>query len=198
MFLSPCHYGCTNHTKTNNSVSFYSSCNCAGDSTVRLTEAACKFRQIPCVAIFALTVTGATLVVFFTAFIQVPLLQVLLYSVPISYQSMALGLRQTIVRVFGQTTGPLLFGFIFDQSCLVWLTDCYRRKTCKVYNNRRMGISMALSGFSTRIISGIACIIVFMHWERHGSDEVVIPGNLITVTAPDPVNKDENGEVTKL
>ncbi|CAF4230715.1 unnamed protein product, partial [Rotaria magnacalcarata] len=75
MFLSPCHYGCTNHTKTNNSVSFYSSCNCAGDSTVRLTEATCKFRQIPCVAIFALTVTGATLVVFFTAFIQVPLLQ---------------------------------------------------------------------------------------------------------------------------
>ncbi|CAF3695614.1 unnamed protein product [Rotaria socialis] len=198
MFLSPCHYGCTNYTTTNNSVSFYSSCNCAEDSTVRLSEAACKFRQIPCVAIFVLTMTGATLVVFFTAFIQVPLLQVLLYSVPISCQSMALGLRQTIVRVFGQTTGPLLFGFIFDQSCLVWLTDCYGRKTCEVYDNRHMGISMALSGFSTRIISGIACIIVFIHWKRHGSDAVVIPANSIAVAAPDLVNKDENDEVTKL
>src|SRR4051812_1973450 len=107
--------------------------------------------------------TGATFVVFFTAFIQVPMLQILLYSVPLPYQSMALGLRQTIVRVLGQTTGPLLFGFVFDQSCLVWLTDCYGRRTCKVYNNRRMGISMALSGFSTRIISGIACIIVFIN-----------------------------------
>jgi hypothetical protein len=142
--------------------------------------------------------TGATFVVFFTAFIQVPMLQVLLYSVPLPYQSMALGVRQTIVRVLGQTSGPLLFGFVFDQSCLVWLTDCYARRTCKVYNNRRMGMSMALAGFSTRIISGIACIIVFVNWKLKHSDEVINPPKPVAIITNDPKTKNENGEMTKL
>ena len=114
---------------------------------------------------FALTIVGAAFIVFFTAMIQVPLLQVLLYSVPLPDQSMALGLRQTIVRVLGQTTGPLLFGFVFDQACLIWLTDCFARRTCKVYDNRRMGLTMALSGFTARLTSGLACMIVFLHWK---------------------------------
>lgn len=116
---------------------------------------------------------GAMLVVFLTALIQVPMLQVLLYSIPFSYQSMALGLRQTIVRVFGQTTGPLLFGLVFDQTCLIWLTDCYSRRTCKVYDNRRMGLSMALSGFSTRFISGLACGLVVLHWKLKKPDATI-------------------------
>ena len=99
------------------------------------------------------------------------MLQVLLYSVPPSYQSMALALRQTIVRVLGQTTGPILFGLVFDQSCLVWLTDCYGRKTCKVYNNRRMGLSMALSGLLTRSTSGIAFGIVYFIWRSQEARE---------------------------
>jgi len=149
-------------------------------------------------AIFALTMTGATFVVFFTAFIQVPLLQVLLYSVPLRYQNMALALRQTIVRVLGQTTGPLLFGFVFDQSCLVWLTDCYNRRTCKVYNNRRMGLSMALSGFFTRLISGIACGIVYFNWKLKHSDQNEIPSNTVRTNTDDPIHKNENVEITRL
>lgn len=48
MFLSPCHYGCTNQTLDENNTILYSSCNCANDSTVILAEAACQFRRIPC------------------------------------------------------------------------------------------------------------------------------------------------------
>lgn len=150
------------------------------------------------ITIFAFTMTGAALVVFFTAFIQVPLLQVLLYSVPLPYQNMALGLRQTVVRVLGQTTGPLLFGFVFDQSCLVWLMDCNGRKTCKVYNNYRMGVSMAVSGFSTRIISGIACIIVFIHWKFRDSDQTIAPTDPGTKIPSESINQNQNGEVSKL
>ncbi len=107
---------------------------------------------------------------------------------------MALGLRQTIVRVLGQTTGPLLFGFAFDQSCLVWLTDCYSRRTCTVYNNRLMGLSMALTGFSARMISGISCIIVFAVWRLKHSDEVPIPPDTVTMDSNAPINKNDNGE----
>lgn len=48
MFLSPCHYGCTNQTITENGTTLYSSCNCERDPTVILTETACQFRRIPC------------------------------------------------------------------------------------------------------------------------------------------------------
>jgi hypothetical protein len=55
MFLSPCHYGCINQTTSaNDSATYYSSCNCADDPTVQLTEAACRFRKIPCKRIFKL------------------------------------------------------------------------------------------------------------------------------------------------
>ena len=147
---------------------------------------------------FGLTMTGATFVVFFTAFIQVPMLRVLLYSVPFASQSMALALRQTIVRVLGQTAGPLLFGFVFDQSCLIWLTDCYARRTCKVYNNRRMGLSMALSGFSTRFISGIACLVVYLNWKLRHSNENELPVNTVTLSVDNSTHKNENNEITRL
>lgn len=208
MYLSPCHFGCTNQTTLNdNSTTYYSSCHCSQETVV--SEVACRFRRIPCktsyqlhkssilhsnlgVLIFALTLTGATFVVFFTAFIQVPLLQVLLYSVPLSQQSMALALRQTVVRVLGQTTGPLLFGFVFDQTCLVWLSDCYGRRTCKVYQNRRMSLSMALSGFTARLLSGIACAVVFFHWKyRHTNVDDEIASN-------DSAYKNQNNEMTRL
>ncbi|CAF0760121.1 unnamed protein product [Adineta steineri] len=194
MFLSPCHFGCTNETVASNGNTYYSTCNCAADDFVTVTESACRFRRIPCPTIFALAMSGATLVVFLTAFIQVPMLQVLLYSVPLPYHSMALGLRQTIVRVFGQTTGPLLFGFVFDESCLVWLVDCYKRRTCTVYDNRRMGISMALSGFSARLISGICCIIVFTNWRLKHSNEIVRPPNSTRVDPMTPINRNEDSE----
>ncbi|CAF2415771.1 unnamed protein product [Rotaria sp. Silwood2] len=197
MYLSPCHFGCANQTIIKSSNTFlYSSCNCAEDTIV--SETVCRFRRIPCTTMFALTMAGATFVVFFTAFIQVPMLQVLLYSVSPSYQNMALALRQTIVRVLGQTTGPLLFGYVFDQSCLVWLTDCYARRTCKVYNNRRMGLSMALSGFSIRLISGIACAVVYFNWKFIDSNQNDSSLNTQRVIADDPIHYNEDHEITRL
>ncbi|CAF0929996.1 unnamed protein product [Rotaria sordida] len=190
MYLSPCHFGCINQTIiTSNNTMLYSLCNCAEDTI--LSETVCRFRRIPCMTMFILTMIGATFLVFFTAFIQVPMLQVLLYSVSLPYQNMALAIRQTIVRVLGQTTGPLLFGYVFDQSCLVWLTDCYDRQTCKVYDNRRMSLSMALSGFSIRLISGIACSIVYFNWKFKHSNQNDISSNNLHMTS------NEEHEITR-
>ncbi len=47
MFLSPCHFGCTNQTTLNdNNTIYYSACNCAEDTIV--SETVCRFRRIPC------------------------------------------------------------------------------------------------------------------------------------------------------
>jgi hypothetical protein len=48
MYLSPCHFGCTNQTTSNNNNStyFYSSCSCG--QNIVLSESSCRFRRIPC------------------------------------------------------------------------------------------------------------------------------------------------------
>lgn len=218
MFLSPCHFGCINQTTiTSNNTILYSSCNCAAGTIV--SETVCRFRRIPCksvifvyfkyverlntffclgTVIFVLTLFGATFLVFFTAFIQVPMLQVLLHSVPLVHQSMALALRQTIVRVLGQTTGPLLFGYIFDRACLIWLTDCYGRKTCKLYDNRRMSLSMALLGFSVRLMSGLTCSIVYIKWRLIQSSEVESTSNTRHISNDVSTDPSEPHEITRL
>ena len=51
MYLSPCHYGCiAQKNSSSTSGNLYSSCNCADDSTVSVSEAACLFRRVPCKA----------------------------------------------------------------------------------------------------------------------------------------------------
>ncbi|CAF0726669.1 unnamed protein product [Didymodactylos carnosus] len=199
MYLSPCHFGCISQNQSSileNQTTYYWQCNCA-DSTVIVSESACKFRKIPCKVVFVLTLFGAAVVVFFTALVQVPMLRVLLYSVPLVQQTVALGLRQAIVRVLGQTSGPLLFGFVFDESCLVWQKDCYNRRVCKVYDNRRMGLSMALSGFLARFISGMACIVVFINWKwkhPHDGEENEKDGENVAET----IKTEQDGENTRL
>lgn len=49
MYLSPCHYGCVNQTTVESTnTNLYSSCNCADNTQVTLSETVCRFRRIPC------------------------------------------------------------------------------------------------------------------------------------------------------
>ena len=50
-------------------------------------------------------------------------------------------------RVFGTIPGPLVFGALFDTSCLNWQDDCGRRGNCWVYDNNELSIRvLAFSG----------------------------------------------------
>lgn len=53
---------------------------------------------------------------------------------------MALGLQSAIWRIFGAIPGPLIFGAIFDGTCLNWEGECGRRGNCWVYDNSLLSI----------------------------------------------------------
>lgn len=53
---------------------------------------------------------------------------------------MALGVQSVLFRALGSIPGPILFGVIFDSSCVYWQYDCGRRGNCWVYNNSHISI----------------------------------------------------------
>lgn len=55
-------------------------------------------------------------------------------------RSLALGVQSVLWRAFGSIPGPIIFGVIFDSSCVYWQFDCGRRGNCWVYNNDLIGI----------------------------------------------------------
>ena len=64
-------------------------------------------------------------------------------------RSLALGVQSLVFRAFGSIPGPIVFGVIFDSTCLFWQFDCDRRGNCWVYDNLSLSnraLALALSG----------------------------------------------------
>lgn len=78
-------------------------------------------------------------------------------SVAEEQRSLALGVQSVLWRIMGSIPGPILFGVIFDSSCVYWQFECNRRGNCWVYNNHLISIR---AFFLT--ITGIAINTIFM------------------------------------
>ena len=59
----------------------------------------------------------------------------LLRCVPDSHRSFALGLQWIVIRLLGTIPGPILFGALFDHTCVLWQNHCGREGACKSYDN---------------------------------------------------------------
>lgn len=70
-------------------------------------------------------------------------------------RTLALGLQSLIFRAFGSIPGPIVFGVIFDSTCLFWQFDCDRRGNCWVYDNIALSnraLGLALSGVALNFL----------------------------------------------
>lgn len=55
--------------------------------------------------------------------------------VPDSHRSFALGLQWIVIRLLGTIPGPILFGVLFDRTCVLWQSTCGREGACRSYDN---------------------------------------------------------------
>lgn len=53
-------------------------------------------------------------------------------------RSFALGIQWIKVRIFGTIPAPLIFGFLIDDSCILWQESCDDAGACLVYDNYSM------------------------------------------------------------
>ncbi len=76
-------------------------------------------------------------------------------------RSLALGAQSVLFRMFGTIPGPILFGLIFDSTCIYWQYGCAGRGNCWVYENNHLSqraLSLALLGI------GVNFIFSFLSW----------------------------------
>ena len=79
-------------------------------------------------------------------------------------RTLALGLQSLLFRAVGSIPGPIVFGAIFDSTCLFWQFDCDRRGNCWVYNNVTLGnraVALALSGVVLNLIFSFLTWLVY-------------------------------------
>ena len=79
-------------------------------------------------------------------------------------RSLALGMQSVLWRAIGSIPGPLLYGVIFDTSCIYWQEECGRRGNCWVYNNSSISIRaffLSLFGVASNTVFMILCWVFF-------------------------------------
>ena len=77
-----------------------------------------------------------------------------------SLQALALGVRAAFVNLFGNFIGALLVGRVIDLSCRYWQNDCFGNRVCRLYDNAKMSLSLALVGFVGRALSALFMAVV--------------------------------------
>ena len=87
---------------------------------------------------------------------------ILYRSVAEEQRSLALGVQSVIWRMLGGIPGPILYGVIFDSSCIYWQEDCGRRGNCWVYNNDSIGNRAFFLSFFGVAISAVFMILCWL------------------------------------
>lgn len=73
-------------------------------------------------------------------------------------------MQSVLWRAVGSIPGPLLYGVIFDTSCIYWQEECGRRGNCWVYNNNSISVRaffLSLFGVAANTVFMILCWIFF-------------------------------------
>lgn len=89
---------------------------------------------------------------------------------PFELRTFAFGIRWIFVRLFGTIPGPLLFGYLVDQSCILWTQatgEVTRKVKCVIYDNPQLGYAI-ITGGVLHIIVNVTIIILCNFLLRNG------------------------------
>ncbi|XP_056589569.1 solute carrier organic anion transporter family member 4A1 [Triplophysa dalaica] len=155
MYFSPCHAGCSsiNHTYRPGDRQVFSGCSCVvgnvswgeeGFAEEGKCVSSCS--HMPTFLVF-LFVT-----IFFTFLCSVPALTATLRCVPDRQKSFGLGIQWIVVRTLGGIPGPIAFGSVIDNSCLLWEEKCGEYGSCYLYHNSAMSQYSLIAGIIYKVL----------------------------------------------
>ncbi|XP_071112274.1 solute carrier organic anion transporter family member 4C1-like [Haliotis cracherodii] len=156
VYFTPCHAGCSKDLGNGN----YSGCACVksptfANSSVEVTSKGCRES---CSLLYVFL--SLMFVLIFFVFIPVaPGDSVQLRCVPEEHKTFAQGVKLLIVRLLGTVPGPILYGRLLDESCVVWREKCDSRLSCWVYDSNTMARNLFLLMIGTCIFSGLFLVL---------------------------------------
>ncbi|XP_076060548.1 solute carrier organic anion transporter family member 4A1-like isoform X1 [Oratosquilla oratoria] len=101
------------------------------------------------------------IVMLITFTISLPALSSTLRCVPATHRSFALGLQWIVVRLLGTIPGPILFGALIDNTCMLWQENCGKKGSCRTYDNFYMSRYMMSISIVAKTLS---TILFFTSW----------------------------------
>ena len=84
---------------------------------------------------------------------------------------LALGVQAFIYRTFGSIPGRVLFGVMFDVSCITFNYECGVRGNCWIYDNNKLGLYIFSLAFPCVVI---AFILFLFHWILYPKQSMTI------------------------
>lgn len=79
-------------------------------------------------------------------------------------RTLALGVQSFCFRAVGAIPGPILYGVIFDSSCVYWQEECGRRGNCWVYNNDDISTRAFILSFMGVVICVVFLILCWIYY----------------------------------
>uniref|UniRef100_A0A7E4UYT0 Solute carrier organic anion transporter family member n=1 Tax=Panagrellus redivivus TaxID=6233 RepID=A0A7E4UYT0_PANRE len=162
-FYSPCYAGCPDAYSPLRKE--YQNCSCVPLTTKggphRVKKGYCESK---CKGLFGFLVAFAPFC-FFTFGVGVPLISVVLRTVDYAERSFALGIQWILVRIIGTIPAPVIFGWMFDVSCIRQHRDICsgEQGSCMLYNNKLLSdlfFTFSLVGQVVAIIC-LSLVLIF-------------------------------------
>ncbi|VDM47791.1 unnamed protein product [Toxocara canis] len=163
-FYSPCFAGC--QQKYEPLRKMYHNCSCVPAATKygykTLKRGYCESK---CTGLFGFLIMFAPFC-FFAFAVGVPLISVVLRTVDYAERSFALGIQWILVRVIGTIPAPVLFGWMFDVSCIrQHLDPCSGQQgSCMLYQNKLLAdlfLAFSVVGQTIAMVFLICTLIFF-------------------------------------
>lgn len=158
-YFSPCHAGC----KVSQDEKSFKNCSCiypqGNVSEGSAVKGYCEKRS-GCTTYIAFILL--LILVLFSVFITaISNKTVVLRCVPYNQRAYALGFQFILQRSLGFLPGPILFGAIFDSSCLLWGRSCGKKGNCQFFDMTKLTDRLGYAGFS---FTGLSLIFYFLSY----------------------------------
>ena len=111
-----------------------------------------------------------------------------------------------MLYISGWLPGPLLFGAVFDNACLLWQDECGERGACLYYDNEKIGLHIFFVVVGFKVLSLLLLLIAWAFYKppkRTPDDETTkfVPNNFKELKNNNITNSVKNspvnGHVTK-
>ncbi|XP_034377779.1 solute carrier organic anion transporter family member 6C1-like [Arvicanthis niloticus] len=184
-YFSPCFAGCR-ATKSLKEKKAYYNCSCINEGLITVDQegqeidavsGTCdtKCHTIPLFFAFYFSATV------FSHLSSIPVILIIIQSVPASWNSMALGFTYTVWRFTGAVPGPLLFAATSDFTCKFWdINECGNKVRCWIFDKQNLVYTFQIIWIGLQGLAGFLCFYALSRY-----DYVV---NEKTEELPTPVN----------
>lgn len=149
MYYSSCYAGCAIENKPDDETKNFEQCACISDEIGGGNAVLGRCKE-DCAAFVPFLIV-LFFVLLFGFFAVVPSLTITLRSIDYKQRSFGLGLQSLLARALGSVPGPIAFGALIDNTCLLWEDGCNDARTCWMYNNSELAVYLLLMSGGLRL-----------------------------------------------